>query len=83
MSGVLAEDGSQMPLVEPAVSRQQGAWCNEPVTAQCGGRGPGQCSQNRPVGPVQPGPGDLAARDLDLMVQHRDLGVLRRLAAAR
>ncbi|MGO8886013.1 MAG: hypothetical protein ACLQI7_20435 [Streptosporangiaceae bacterium] len=42
---------------------QQGARCDEPVTAEYGGKEPGQCGQDRPVGPVQPGPGDLTAQD--------------------
>jgi hypothetical protein len=42
----------------------------------------GQRGQDGPVGPVEPGTGDLAAQDRDLMAQHHDLGILRRLPAA-
>ena len=44
---------------------------------------PGQRRQDRPVGPVRPGPGDLTAQHSDLMTQHKDLRVLGRLAAAQ
>ena len=52
------------------------------MAAQPGGQQPGQCGQNRPVGPVEPGPGDLAAQDGEFMAEDQDLGVLRRLPAA-
>jgi len=44
---------------------------------------PGQCRQDRPVGPVRPGLGHLAAEHHHLMPQHHDLRVLGRLAAAQ
>ena len=52
------------------------------MAAQPGGQQRGQCGQDRPVGPVEPGPGDLAAQDGEFMAEDQDLGVLRRLAAA-
>ena len=52
------------------------------MAAQPGGQQPGQCGQDRPVGPVEPGPGDLAAQDGEFRAEDQDLGVLRRLAAA-
>jgi hypothetical protein len=53
------------------------------VGAQQGRQEPGQHCQDRAVGPVWPGPGDLTAQDRDFMSEHQDLGVLRRLAAAQ
>src|SRR5882724_13148808 len=50
------------------------------MTAQPGGQQAGQCGQDRPVGPVEPGPGDLAVQDGDFVAEDQDLGVLRRLA---
>jgi len=52
------------------------------MAAQAGWQQAGQCGQDRPVGPVRPGTGDLATQDRYLMTEHHDLGVLRRLAAA-
>jgi hypothetical protein len=53
------------------------------MSAQTGWQHAGQRGQDRPLGPVRPGTGDLAAQDRDLMTEHHDLVVLRRLAAAQ
>jgi hypothetical protein len=50
------------------------------MAAQPGGQQAGRCGQDRPVGPVEPGSGDLAAQDGDFVAEDQDLGVLRRLA---
>lgn len=52
------------------------------MAAQPGGQQPGQRGQDRPVGPVEPGPGDLTTQDGEFVAEDQDLGVLRRLAAA-
>ena len=52
------------------------------MAPQPGGQQPGQCGQDRPAGPVEPGPGDLTAQDGEFTAEDQDLGVLRRLAAA-
>jgi len=53
------------------------------MAAQPRGQQPGQRGQDRSVGPVRSGAGDLAAQDGNFMAQHHDLGVLIRLAAAQ
>ncbi len=62
---------------------QQRAWRDQAVAAPAGWQQAGQRGQDRPVGPVWPGTGDLATQDRYLMTEHHDLGVLRRLAAAQ
>jgi hypothetical protein len=68
---------------QPAVPGQQRARRDEPADAQHGRQVPGQRRQDRAVGPVRPGPGDLTAEYRDLMTEHHDLGVLGCLAAAQ
>jgi hypothetical protein len=51
------------------------------VGAQHGWQLPGERRQDRPVGPVRLGPGDLTPEHCDLMTQDHDLRVLGRLAA--
>ncbi len=52
------------------------------MSAQHGWKQPGQRRQDRPVGPVRRGPGDLTPEHRDLMTEHHDLRMLGRLAAA-
>ena len=66
-----------------AVPGQQRPRRDEPVGTQHGRKQPGQCRQDRPVGPVRLGPGDLTAEHRDLMTEHQDLRVLGRLAAPK
>ena len=54
---------------------------DQPAGAQHSWKQPGQRRQDRPVGPVRLGPGDLTAEYRDLMTKHQDLRVLRCLAA--
>ena len=68
---------------QAAVPGQQRARRDEPVGAQRGWQQPGQRRQDRPVGPVRLGPGDLTPEHRDLMTEHHDLRVLGRLAAAQ
>jgi hypothetical protein len=68
---------------QPAVPGQQRARRDQPAGAQHGWQQPGQRRQDRPIGPGRFGPDDLAAEHRDLMTQHQDLRVLRRLAAAQ
>ena len=46
---------------QTAVPCQQGSRRDQPAATQRGGQQPGQGRQDRAVGPVRPGPGDLAA----------------------
>jgi hypothetical protein len=62
---------------------QQRARRDQAMMAQPGRQQPGQCGQDRTVGPVKPGPGNLAAQDRDLMAEDHDLSILRRLATAQ
>ena len=62
---------------------QQRARRDEPVGAQHSRQQPGQRCQDRPVGPVRLGPGDLAPEQRDLMTEDHDLRILGRLAAAQ
>ena len=62
---------------------QQRARRDEPAGAQHGRQQPGQRCQDRPVGPVRLGPGDLAPEQRDLMTEDHDLRILGRLAAAQ
>jgi hypothetical protein len=71
-----------LALDEAAVPGEQRARRDQAMAAQPGGQQAGQRGQDRAVGPVEPGPGDLAAQDGDLVAEDQDLGVLRRLAAA-
>jgi hypothetical protein len=64
-----------------AVTGEQRAWRDQAMAAQPGGQQPGQCGQDHPVGPVEPGPGDLAGQELRVRGGGPGLGVLRRLAA--
>jgi hypothetical protein len=61
---------------------QQRTWRDEPMGAQHGWKQLGQCRQDRPVGPIRLGLGHLTAEHRDLMTEHHDFRVLRRLAAA-
>ncbi len=54
---------------------------DQPAGAQHSWKQPGQRRQDRPVGPVRLGPGDLTAEYRDLITKHQDLRVLRCLAA--
>jgi hypothetical protein len=71
----------------PAAGRpcRQQAWlrarCDQAMAGQPGGQRAGQRGLDRPVGPVELGPGSLAAQDRDFMTEHQGLGVLSRLAA--
>ena len=71
-----------LALNQAAVPGQQRTRRDQAMAAQPGGQQPGQCGQDRPVGPVEPRPGDLAAQDGEFMAEDQDLGILRRLAAA-
>jgi hypothetical protein len=42
---------------------------------------PRQASLHRPVGPVDPRPGNLASQHRNLAAQHQQLGILRRRAS--
>ncbi len=53
------------------------------MAAQHGWQQPGERRQDRPVGPVRFGPGDLTAQHRDLVTEDHDLRVLGRLAAAQ
>jgi hypothetical protein len=66
-----------------AVPGQQRARSDEPVGTQHGWQQPGQRCQDRPVGPVRLRAGDLSPQHRDLMTEHHDLRILRRLAAAQ
>jgi hypothetical protein len=68
---------------ETAVPGQEGSRRDQPTTTQRGWQQPGKCRQDRPVGPVRPGPGDLAAQRHHLVPQRHDLYVLGRLASAQ
>ena len=68
---------------QPAVPGQQRARRDQPVGTQHSRQQPGQRRQDRPVGPVRLGPGDLTAQHSDLMTEHHDLRILGRLAAAQ
>jgi hypothetical protein len=65
------------------VPGQQRARRDQAMAPQPGGQQPGQRGQDRPVGPVQPRPGDLTAQNRDLVAEDQDLGVLRRPASAQ
>src|ERR1035438_4597101 len=71
-----------LALDQAAVPGQQRARCDEPMGAQHGGQQPGERRQDRSVGPVRLGPGDLTPEHCDLMTEDHDLRVLGRLAAA-
>jgi hypothetical protein len=64
------------------VPGQQRARGDEPVGAQHDWQMLGERRQDRPVGPVRHGPGDLTPEHCDLMTQHHELRVLGRLGAA-
>ena len=66
-----------------APSSQQRARRNEPVSTQNGRQQPGQRRQDRTVGPVRLGLGDLTPEHRDFMTENHDLGVRGRLAAAQ
>ena len=55
---------------------QDGAGGDQPVPPQPDRRKPDQRSEDRPVGPVEPGPRMCAAQHGDLVPQHEQLGVL-------
>ena len=67
---------------QPAMPGQHRPRRDEPMGAQHGWKQPGPCRQDRPAGPVRPGLGRLTAEHRDLMTEHHDFRVLRRLAAA-
>jgi hypothetical protein len=67
--GPLAGDEAAMPA-------QDGAGGDQPVHPQPRGQEPDQRGEDRPVGPVQPGPRMGSAQHGDLMPQHQELGVL-------
>ncbi len=68
---------------QSAVPGQRRARRDQPVGTQHSRQQPGQRRQDRPVGPVRLGPGDLTAQYSDLMTEHHDLRILGRLAAAQ
>ena len=55
---------------------QDGAGGDQPVHPQPHGQEPDQRGEDRPVGPVHPGPGMGPAQHGDLVPQHEQLGVL-------
>ncbi len=57
---------------------QDGAGRDQAVHPQMPWQEPGQRSEDRTVGPVQPGPGTSAAQHGDLVPQHEQLDVLGR-----
>ena len=61
---------------QAAVPPQDGAGGDQPVHPQPPRQEPDQRGEDRPVGPVQPGPRTGAAQHGDLMPQHEQLGVL-------
>jgi hypothetical protein len=65
------------------VPGQQSSWRDQPTITQRCREQPGKCRQDRPVGPVRPGQGHLAAEHHDFVTRHLDLRVLGRLAAAQ
>jgi hypothetical protein len=67
---------------QAAVPDQQRARRDEPMAAPRSWEQPCQRRQDRSVGPVRLGPGDLTPQHRDLMTQHHDLRILRRLASA-
>ena len=67
--GPVAGDQAAMPAQESAGGYQ-------PVRSQPWRQEPDQRGEERPVGPVQPGPRIGAAQHGDLMPQHQELGVL-------
>jgi hypothetical protein len=58
------------------VPAQDGARGDQPVRSQPSREQPDQRGEDRPVGPVQPGPRMGPAQHGDLMPQHQELGVL-------
>jgi len=65
-----------LPGDQAAVPPQDGAWGNQPVHPQPSRQQADQRSENRAVGPVQPGSGIGAAQHDDLVPQHEQFGVL-------
>jgi len=70
-SGVGPVAGDQTP-----VPSQHGARGDQAVHSQPRRQEPDQRSEDRAVGPVEPGPGAAAAQHGDLVPQHEPLGVL-------
>ena len=68
---------------QAAVPGQQRAGRDKPAGAQHGWQQPGQRRQDRPVGPVRPGPGDLTPEHRNLMTENHDLRILGGLATAQ
>jgi hypothetical protein len=58
------------------VPAQDGAWGDQPVHPQPCWQEPDERGEDRPVGPVEPGPRMSAAQHSDLVPQHEQLGVL-------
>ena len=61
---------------QAAVLPQDSAGCDQPVHPQPRWHEPDQRGEDRPVGPVEPGPAISAAQHGDLVPQHEQLGVL-------
>jgi len=61
---------------QAAVPPQDSAGGDQPVHPQPSRQEPDQRGEDRPVGPVEPGPGIGAAQHGDLVPQHEQLGVL-------
>jgi hypothetical protein len=59
-----------------AVPPQHGSGRDQPVHPQPSRQEPDQHGEDRPVGPVEPGPRMGASQHGDLMPQHEQLGVL-------
>ena len=80
-----ARPGRVGPLAgnQTAVPGQQSPRRHQPTSSQRCREQPGQCRQDRPVGPVRLGPGHLAAEHHHLLAQRQDLRVLGRLTAAQ
>jgi hypothetical protein len=66
-----------------AMPAQQGFGLDRQPAPGWSGQQPYEPSQHRPVGPVDPRPGPLAAQHRDLVAQHQQLGVLCRRASGQ
>jgi hypothetical protein len=85
-SVVVGSDGGQPVRIEGSGSLAAPAaapFRSMPRPRQCVAHQPGQCCQDRLVGPIRPGPGYLTVRHHHLVTKHQDLRVLRRLAPAQ
>jgi transposase InsO family protein len=61
---------------QAAVPAQDGTWADQPVHPQPCRQEPDERSEDRTVGPVEPGPRMCATQHGDLVPQHEQLGVL-------